>query len=198
MKKVLLLLAILAVSLQLNAQSGNYYEEEEFSTNDLPVLYLGIGTGTNSYTGLLGGSINYRVQNKLFIQAGLGLSTWGYRSSIGLRYDRGYDKGFTFGLGVANSSGVNNILLELETANGDIRELDMKFYGAFTLNIKAGYNFKVGNNGTFYINLGYAVPFEQQPWNVKDGTSLSVTSQQVLEILAPGGLIFGTGFTVGF
>jgi hypothetical protein len=74
----------------------------------------------------------------------------------------------------------------------------MKFYGAFTLNIKAGYNFKVGNNGTFYINLGYAVPFEQQPWNVKDGTSLSVTSQQVLEILAPGGLIFGTGFTVGF
>jgi hypothetical protein len=105
MKKVLLLLAILAVSLQLNAQSGNYYEEEEFSTNDLPVLYLGIGTGTNSYTGLLGGSINYRVQNKLFIQAGLGLSTWGYRSSIGLRYDRGYDKGFTFGLGVANSSG---------------------------------------------------------------------------------------------
>jgi len=200
MKKVLFLLAIIAVSIQLHAQSGNYYDQyaSEPPAEDLPKFYLGVGTGINVYTGLLGISGNYRIDNKLFLQGGIGLSMWGYRSSIGLRYDRSLGKGFTYGLGLSNSTGIEEIELELETANGDVRMLNMEMENAPTLNLKAGYNWMVGRKNTFYINLGYAIPFKNQPWQVKDGTNLSVASQQVLEILAPGGIIFELGFTFGF
>jgi hypothetical protein len=192
MKKALLILGIILLSLELNAQSDQYFEQEE-----RPKFYLGIGTGFNTYTGLAGVSGNYLVDDKLFVQAGLGLSMWGYKTSLGLRYDRSYRNGFTFGLNLVHSTGLDDIDLELETSSGASREVNMRLERTNSINLKSGYNWWISEKNTFNITLGYAFALKNQPWTVKDGSSLSVTSHQVLDILAPGGIILGFGFSFG-
>lgn len=192
MVKALLFLSIIFLSFELKGQTNEYFDPE-----DRPRFYLGIGTGINSYTGLAGLSGNYIIDKKLFIQAGLGLSSWGIRTSIGLRYDQSYRNGLTYGINLVNSSGADDIDLELETTNGATRDINMRLERISTINIKTGYNWWFGKNNTFNINLGYSFAFKKQPWTVKDGSSLSVTSQQVLQLIAPGGIILGIGFTFG-
>ncbi len=192
MKKILLTLSILIVSLELKAQTDEYYDPE-----NRPKFYLGIGTGINTYTGLAGISADYNINKKLFVQGGLGLSTWGWRSSIGLRFDRAYRNGFTFGINYINSSGIDDIPIELETSNGDTREISMRLENAGAISFKAGYNWWIGERVIFNLNAGYAVALSNAPWTVKDGSSLSATSQQVLNLIAPGGIVFGLGFSFG-
>lgn len=192
MKNVFLFLSVLLCSLTLKAQTGEYYDPE-----NRPKFYLGIGTGMNTYTGLAGISANYIIDNKLFAQAGLGLSTWGIRSSIGLRYDQSYRNGLTFGLNYIHSSGIDDIMVSLETSSGSTREVNIQLESTGAINIKTGYNWWIGKYNTFNISVGYSVPLKSQPWIVKDGSSLSVSSQQALDLVAPGGLIFGLGFSFG-
>ncbi|WP_296620635.1 hypothetical protein [Marivirga sp.] len=192
MKKALLFFSILFLSLELKGQT-----EEYFDPDDRPKFYFGVGTGINTYTGLAGLSGNFIIEKKLFVQAGLGLSSWGVRTSIGLRYDRSYRNGFTYGIGLSNSSGIDDIDMELETASGGTRDINMQLENAPAIYIKTGYNWWFGENNTFNINLGYSVALKGQPWTVNDGSSLSPTSQQVLQLIAPGGIILGMGFTFG-
>ncbi|GAA5024584.1 hypothetical protein GCM10011506_08310 [Marivirga lumbricoides] len=192
MKKIAIILGVILVSLELNAQTGNYFDPEE-----RPKFYLGIGTGMNSYTGLAGISANYIIDNKLFAQAGLGLSTWGFRSSIGLRYDQSYNNGLTFGINYIHSSGIPEIDLELEDNSGSTREVNMLFESVGAINLKTGYNWWIGKYTIFNMKVGYSIPFKSSPWVVNDGTNLSPISEEVLRILAPGGIIFELGFSFG-
>jgi len=192
MKKILLFLGIILLSAKLHAQTNEYFDPD-----DRPRFYLGLGTGINTYTGLAGLSGNYIIDGKLFVQAGLGISSWGVRTSIGLRYDQSYRNGFTYGINLVNSSGIPDIDFELETTSGSTQNVNMLLERTNTINLKAGYNWWLGKNNTFYINLGYSIALKRQPWTVKDGSSLSATSQQVLELVAPGGIILGFGFTFG-
>lgn len=192
MKKAFLFLSIIFLCLELKGQTDKYYDPD-----DRPKFYLGIGTGFNTYTGLAGLSGNYIIDSKLFLQGGFGLSTWGFKSSLGLRYDQSYRNGFTFGANLTISSGIEDIDLEVVTANGATREVNMLLERAGTINLKTGYNWWIGEYNTINLNVGYSFEFKRQPWVVNDGTSLSVPSQQALEIIAPGGIIFGLGLTFG-
>ncbi|MGJ3235272.1 hypothetical protein [Marivirga sp.] len=196
MKKALLIFSIIIFSLELKAQDqteGSYYEPE-----DRPKFYIGIGSGINAYTGLAGISANYIINDKtLFAQGGLGLSAWGIRTSIGIRYDQSYRHGFTFGVNLSRSSGIDDIDMEFDSGNGSPNEVNMRLESASTFDLKAGYNWWFGKYNTLNISLGYAVPLKNQPWTVKDGSTLSSFDQAVLQLISPGGIIIEGGLTFG-
>ncbi|MBK6263691.1 hypothetical protein JKA74_01485 [Marivirga sp. S37H4] len=192
MKKALLFLSIIFISLELNGQTGEYYDPDH-----RPQFYLGIGTGINTYTGLAGISANYILDKRLFLQGGLGLSTWGIRTSIGLRYDRSYRHGVTYGVNLTRSSGIDDIDVEFDSGNGSPNTVNMRLESVSTLNFKVGYNWWFGKYNTFNLTLGYALALKDQPWEVKDGSTLSQIDQQVLQILSPGGIILGMGLSFG-
>ncbi|WP_375579655.1 hypothetical protein ABWH96_00850 [Marivirga tractuosa] len=194
MQKILLLLCIIFLSLEIKAQDGKYYDPDD---DDRPKFYLGLGTGINSFTGLAGISGNYIIDKTLFVQGGLGLSTWGIRTSIGLRYDQSYRHGFTYGINLTRSSGIEDIDMEFDSGNGSPNTVNMRMESVGTLNLKAGYNWWFGKYNTLNINIGYAVALKNQPWQVKDGSTLSQFEKQVLQLVSPGGLILEAGLTFG-
>lgn len=192
MKKLFVVAVIIVTVLRMNAQSdGNT------KSDSLPVVYLGIGTGINNYTGLIGLSVNLRAYDKIFIQGGIGIGSWGTKMTIGLRYDLSYKKGWSFGVGISTCSGLTDFKTNLELQNGTSKDVILDLNRANTLNLKATYNFRLGKNNNFYLEFGYAAPLETSPWTVKDGSVLSSTSMSVMEMVAPGGILIGLGFTFG-
>jgi hypothetical protein len=194
MKKALLILSIVILSLELKAQEeGSYYEP-----GDRPSFYIGLGTGINAYTGLAGISANYIINDKtLFAQGGLGLSAWGIRTSIGIRYDQSYRHGFCFGANLSRSSGIDDIDMTFDSGSGTPNQVNMRLESVTTFDLKAGYNWWFGKYNTLNISLGYAVPLKNQPWVVKDGSTLAPFEQAVLQLMSPGGIIIETGLTFG-
>lgn len=192
MKKTLLIIMFFATIYRVNAQSKN-----NSSSDSLPKFYLGVGTGINSYTGLLGLSGNLRIYDKFFIQAGLGIGSWGTKMSIGLRYDMSYQKGWSYGIGFSSCSGLKDFKTNLELQSGVKKDVTMDCLRANTLNLKATHNWKLGKNNTFYLEFGYAIPLQSSPWRIKDGSIISSTSKSVMDMIAPGGLLIGIGFTFG-
>ncbi|RUA31496.1 MAG: hypothetical protein DSY77_12955 [Bacteroidetes bacterium] len=193
MKKSILFVCLLILSINLKAQE----EEKYYDADDRPKFYFGIGTGVNTFTGLAGLSANYIIDKTLFLQGGLGLSSWGIRSSIGLRYDQSYTNGLTFGFNLARSSGINDIVMTFDSGNGSVNEVNMRMESVSTLNFKTGYNWWFGKHNTFNMSIGYAIPFKNQPWAVTDGSTLSPMEQQILQLVAPGGIILEAGITFG-
>ncbi|HEY4785106.1 MAG TPA: hypothetical protein VIH57_03615 [Bacteroidales bacterium] len=192
MKRILLIIMCFATSFSINAQSTN-----DNKSDSLPSFYLGLGTGINSYTGLLGISGNLRVYHKLFIQGGLGVGSWGSKMTIGLRYDMSYQKGWSYGIGFSSCSGLTDFKTNMELTSGIKKEVTMDLLRAYTLNLKATRNWKLGKNNTFYLEFGYAIPLQSSPWRIKDGSELSSTSIAVMNTISPGGLLIGLGFTFG-
>ncbi len=193
MKRRFLLLGILLWQLQANAQN-DYFEEE----SNPPKFYLGIGTGINSYTALIGLSGNYRMTDHLFLQGGLGIGGWGYKVSLGIRYDRSLGSGWMYGVGLSSCSGLQDFETELEVQTGDTQDVMLDLNRAYNFNIKVGYNWIIGRDNSFYLEFGYAVPLQSQVWEVTDGSVLSPTSIQVMNFISPGGILLGLGFNFGF
>jgi hypothetical protein len=189
-KTALLFFSFIILSFNLSAQEETYYDPE-----NRPKFYLGLGSGINTYTGIGGISANYIIDNTLFAQAGVGISTWGIRTSIGIRYDQSYRNGLTLGVNLVRSSGIDNIEVEFQTSSGSTQEVTMRFDGVSTINLKMGYNWWFGDYNYLNINLGYAFALQNRPWAIVDGSQLSPTSQQVLQLISPGGLILGLGIS---
>ena len=195
MKKLILVFAlVLYGNLHLKAQENSFYPED-----NLPKFYLGIGTGINTYTGLLGISANYRVDDNSFFQTGAGLSTWGYRFSVGYRYHTNIRNGFYFGGAITHSTGIRDFVVELETTNSapDTQEVLLDLINVQTINLKTGYNVAIGKATNIHFDVGYALPINSRPWEVKDGSTLTAVSETVLALIAPGGIILGLGINFG-
>ena len=192
MKKLLLVSIIIVSVLKINAQSG-----DNNKSDSLPVVYLGIGSGINNYTGLIGLSVNLRAYDKIFLQGGIGIGSWGTKMTIGLRYDLSYKKGWSFGVGLSTCSGLKDFKTNLELQDGTTKEVLLDLNRANTLNLKATYNFMLGKNNNFYLDFGYALPLDASPWKVKDGSVISSTSNSVMAMVAPGGILLGLGFMFG-
>lgn len=192
MKKVLLTFIFLGILINAGAQSTG-----SSMRDSIPKFYLGVGAGLNNYTGLLGVSANVRIYHKFFLQAGVGLGSWGSKVSVGARYDLAYRKGWSFGVGISNCSGLKDFKTNLELKSGVKQDVTMDLLRVNTLNLKVSYYFKMGRRHNFYLESGYAAPLQSSPYVIKDGSVLSNTSISAMDIAAPGGFLLGLGFTFG-
>lgn len=161
------------------------------------VLYLGLGTGINNYTALLGISGSLRIHDKLFVRGGFGIGGWGNKFSIGLKYDADNNEGWTFGIGYSICPGANNVKSAMPVESGGNKKVTIDFLKASTINLTIGHNWSVGKSNIFYMEFGYAIPMQSNSWKVTDGSILSGTSKSTLNLIQPGGLIIGAGFSFG-
>jgi hypothetical protein len=163
------------------------------SNDSLPKFYLGLGTGINNYTGLLGIGADISIHNNFMLKLGGGIGAWGTKLSAGIKYVKRDADGWGVGVSYSICSGVKNVKLNLETS-AETKDVTMNLSTASTLNLTASYNWVYSNHNRMFLELGYAVPFENNPYKITDGSILSTNGKNAMHFIQPGGIIFGFGF----
>lgn len=177
----------------------NDYSKKQFG-DTLPKVYLGIGTGVNSFTGMLGIGMDIKCVDRLFLRIGAGIGSWGYKVSGGIKHERKNKKGWIFSAFYTFNSGLKNFKYPLETISGKdliIKEVTIDLKQATTISLSTGYNWYFKKKNKFYLEFGYSVPFEAEPYNVTDGSKLTDKSKNTLKLTQPGGIVFGLGVMFG-
>ncbi len=86
--------------------------------------------------------------------------------------------------------------MELSSGQNETVTLDLKPVGNVFLSF--GYAWKLGKKSRFHLEGGYAVPLNTDDYyEVTSGETLSDTSERVLQMMRPGGLIIALGFDIG-
>jgi hypothetical protein len=189
LKKIFLLSLCLFLLIKLNAQ-----DITENQTDQYPQVYLGFGTGLDNFTGFLGVSGTLKFHEKFSLRGGTGLSGWGFKNSIGIKYDLKETGGWSYCLGYSYSPGFKGIKMDAEQASGGTREITVDYLSASTINLAVDRNWEIGKANIFYIEFGYAIPLQSNRWRTTDGSALSSSNEAALNLLQPGGLILGAGF----
>ncbi|MDP3461222.1 MAG: hypothetical protein Q8S18_00365 [Bacteroidales bacterium] len=186
--------AIMLLSIPSFSQTMASSSDVDFRKN----AYIGIGTGLNSYTGLLGLRLEVPLTDRFFLFGGAGIGSWGYKIGGGLSYNL---KKSLFGpaisLGYSSASGLVDFETKLETTSGTetMVTLDLKEVG--NLNLMYSYQWKIGKGNKISLGTGYSFKLTSDFYDVTSNHSLSSSSKQVLEIMAPGGLIVSFAFLFG-
>ena len=188
-KRIILLLLCLFLLTKVDAQ-----EITENQTAEYPQVYLGFGTGFDNFTGLLGVSGTLKFHERFSVRGGTGVSGWGFKNSIGLKYDTKEIGGWSYCLGYSYSPGFKGLKMDNELESGGTREVTVDYLSASTINLAVDRNWKIGKANIFYIEFGYAIPLQSNRWRTTDGSVLTSVSKSTLNILQPGGLILGAGF----
>jgi hypothetical protein len=188
-KKFILLSLCLFLLIKLDAQDITENQPDEY-----PKVYLGFGTGLDNFTGFLGVSGTLKFHEKFSVRGGTGLSGWGFKNSIGIKYDLKETGGWSYCLGYSYSPGFKGIKMDAEQESGGTREITVDYLSARTINLAVDRNWKIGKANIFYIEFGYAIPLQSNRWRVADGSALSSSNEAALNLLQPGGLILGAGF----
>jgi hypothetical protein len=164
-------------------------------------VYLGLGIGINNYAGALGIGLDIRTVPQLLMRLGAGFGTWGTKVSIGLRYEEHPGKtGWIYGLAYTNSSGLSNykISLMVDSANTVVtKDVNLNLLTASTLNLTVSRNWVFHRHNEFFFEFGYSIALQNNPFVVTDGSVLTNTSKEVINITAPGGFIIACGVMFG-
>lgn len=186
-----LLLFILCAFLLIRLDAQTITENKSESAHP---FYLGVGSGFDNFTGFLGVSGTLKVYDNLSLRGGFGIGGWGTKTSIGVKLDSPNAARWSYNLGYSACSGLDDFLLDMELSNGQTAPVKVDYLSASTLNLAIDRNWRLGKSNLFYLEFGYALPLQGQRWEVVDGSSISANQQKVLDILQPGGIIFGAGF----
>jgi hypothetical protein len=210
MKKVLIAIIILANTSICFSQTIK--RETPMSKNtrneNCRKYYINLSGGINNPTSFPGLDFEYCINDKFSAFAGLGgipLGSWGAKFSIGGRY---YTKpchmGWAFGGGITRNFGspAGAFVLDVPNSNNS-SENSIELYLNPILSANAcGYRFwNIGKKGNrFYIQLGANINFtDKSKWySIKSSTSpISNTEKKFIELLAPGPIVTGMGFSFG-
>lgn len=189
MKKLIFLILILCSCFRLSAQYGSYQQNEA-----KPDIYIGIGSGLESSTGLIGVTGDFRVKNNFFIRTGAGIGSWGYKLSAGIRNEKYAGKGLGYGAYLSMATGLHDFVLQMEVASGETKDVKLDLLKGYTIVPTISYKWMMANQNRLILEAGYAVPLQTDAWRVKDGSQLSETSKGALRILQPGGISIGLIF----
>lgn len=150
-------------------------------------IYLGLSTGMNNFNSALGLTASVRLKEKLFARFGAGVGGWGQKFSIGIKYDlkrdMRYTKGWSFAIGYSHNTQPN-------WYDSSVRPLS-----ADAINLSTIYTKFRGRKKSFYVEVGYSIPLQQQPWIVLNPIDQYEIAS--LRLGQPGGLIIGLGFNFG-
>jgi len=194
MKKIsLTFLAMLLMAIAYSQKEVNPFLKQEIVT---PKAFIGLSTGLDNMVGLLGVQLDVVVVDKLTVGGGIGLSSWGYKYAVNLKfYPEGLYKYF-FKTGYSQNSGLEEFETELELESGATEPVMMDLKPVGNLFFTAGWAWKMGKRNRFFLEGGYAFPLNTDNYYelYDDNIRLSEMSEQVLRIMRPGGLVVCLGF----
>ncbi len=170
-------------------------------TDSFPKFYIGIGSGINSYTGIIGIGADVRIYKSLLVKGGIGIGSWGAKTTIGLRFERKTTKGWVLGLAYAHCTGLKDYstVLPVDSAGKTVnKEVLVDLLPASSINASASYQWVLGRHAKVFMEFGYAAAIEKDPFVVKDGSIITNDASATLNALTPGGLIIASGFMFGF
>lgn len=193
MKKFTLsLFALLFLAVAYSQTEVNPFIKQEIVT---PKAFIGLSTGLENMVGLLGVQLDYVVIEKLTIGGGIGISSWGYKYAVDLKF---YPKGlykYYFKTGYSQNSGLTDFETELELNNGSKETVKMDLNPVGNLFITAGWAWKMGKRNRFFLETGYAIPLTTENYYELDDDNimLSSASEQTLQMMRPGGFVICLG-----
>jgi hypothetical protein len=161
-------------------------------------VYLGLGLSVNDYG--LGIGMEVPLTGKISINGNLGLGGWGLKAGGSLNfYTKQISNKSEFSIGYSYASGLKDFNYELWVEPNETQKMiNLDLNAVSTINFVYTYNLKIGSFCKAGFSAGYAVPITATPYKVKtQGVILSSTSEQIMDIMAPGGLIVGIRFMFG-
>ncbi len=187
MKTALFIIVAVLMTVKASAQNNTFQ-----ANPTIPRVYIGLGTGIESFSGLIGVTGDFRVQNNFFVRVGAGIGSWGGKLSFGLRNETKTGNSFGYGVYLSRATGLKEFTYKLETISGD-QDVKLELMPGFTLNPTVSYKWLIHDLHRFFIEAGYAIPLQTDPWKVTDGSQLTENSKNLLRILQPGGFSLGLG-----
>lgn len=165
-----------------------------------PSMYLGLSTGIDNYTGILGLGFQFPFQDNFSLRTGAGLGAWGFKLSGGVKYEDLMQSGWGFGLGYSHCTGLSDFDFTISDANGNAtRVINMDLNPAGSLNFTINRNFYFRGDKLLYLETGYAVPTGgRNLYTINDGQTLTADEDLILQILRPGGIVLAVGLMIGF
>ena len=197
-KPLLIALMALISAAAVSAQGKHNYRSKPRSEGNCPKVYIGFGTGINFSTGLLGINVDVPVVGGLSLSSGAGLSTWGYKVYGEARYAfKPCNRGWAIGTGLTLNTGLSDFSSTMPTTYGE-RTVTMDLQPKTNVFL-CGYHFwTMGKRyNRFYLQFGYSVPLSNYDYVITSGDVLTSEGAAAMDILSPGGLIFGIGFSFG-
>jgi len=196
MKKLLLLILILSgFNLIYGQEKTNPYLKEYEA---LAKAYIGISTGLNNVVGIIGPELKIVASPKFLVGAGIGIGSWGYKYSGHVEYHPKGVYAFFIKGGYMHATGLSDFEIEMEVTGGQDEMVTMDLNPVRNVFLSFGYARKLGKKSRFHLEGGYAVPLNTDDYyEVTSGETLSSTSEQVLQMMRPGGLVIALGFDIG-
>ena len=207
MKKIVLALLLVSVSLSVFAQSADSSghkpfkkEKNKVHTGKCPSFFIALSLGLNNNTGIVGVNADIPVSNHFSVDAGIGFSTWGGKFYGGAKYFlKPCHYGWAFGSGITYNTGIKNFDDNLPTIDGATEEVELQLNPQVNLVFAAYRYWALGRNKSrFYIELGYSLPLlGSDRYTQTAGTPINDVASESIKLISPGGLIAAIGFAFG-
>ncbi len=205
MKKQFLLFLICLLSLSAFAQNSNNPPTKETGNkaklvrpNKCPRVYLTLSSGMNNNNGFLGFSFDVPVEKWLSVEGGVGSSTWGTKLHLGGKYYLDpCNRGWAFGTGVTFNTGIQGFRNSMETVTGQTENVVLNLNPQTNLYLAAYRFWNLGRRyNRVFLEMGWSVPLNKSDYfDQTYGTPISDKSKFGINMISPGGLIAGVGFS---
>jgi len=178
-----------------NTRQKETAQEESYNS---PIAFAEFEIGWNGYAGG-GARLDYFITDSFSVNGALGLCLWGYRASAAARYYPDGPYGLAFSIGVAyNTGGPYEYDYETEDPSGntDSEKVTFDMKPVVTINASILYSWKVNDKDRIYIETGYgyAIQDEKYTYESESGRELSEESEDIMDVMAPGGFILSIGY----
>lgn len=173
-----------------------YYNPDALNATTDNKFYVGLASGVESFTGLIGVSLEAKVVKNIALYAGAGIGGWGAKISGGAKLYREFPYKWAYCVSLSNASGLKDYKAKLETQSGT-KDVLMDLRPCKTFNLTAQHHWKIGTKNRFNIEFGLSFALTKIAYTIKDGSVLTPVSITLMEVLQPGGLMAGIGFTFG-
>lgn len=165
-----------------------------------PKFYVGLSTGINNQSGLLGPNFDIPLAKRLSFGLGAGRSSWGWKM---YSEARGYlgecNRQLAIGAGMSYNTGMSKFTTTLPTTTGDA-QVDLIYKPSLNAFASVYYFFNIGHDWShrFYLQAGYSYRLEDNLYTVNSKHTLTSEGDAVMQLLQPGGAIIALGFSFGF
>lgn len=199
MKKIVLaisMLLLLSGHWQLKAQ------KEEKIWDSIPRTFIGVGTGINSQTGMIGFMASVAATKNILCHVSIGTGGWGNKISLFGEYQINVKRGWGIGFGYSFFPGDIEVKQNLEVKTGSFstqkQDVTLVYGQTSTISLFASHHWLIRNRSRLALDFGLSIGMEKDPYKVKDANViLSEDSKELVGMLTPGGIIFGIHYSFG-